>query len=176
MTKECGGFLQVSGLTYEIHTYIKSTVQKDEKGVWVGGPTGAYRVKNVKIFNKETKTWDDLDLKKTYKLAGYNYTLRNLGDGYAMFKDAVNELDYVMQDYMVLANYVQSFKNGEVTGYDKVEGEGRIKLVFKAPEQKPTPSPATGDTSSIDFFMVTGVVSVLGLGACLLLRKKKENE
>ena len=59
---------------------------------------------------------------------------------------------------------------------DKVEGEGRIKLVFKAPEQKPTPSPATGDTSSIDFFMVTGVVSVLGLGACLLLRKKKENE
>ena len=176
VTKECGGFLQVSGLTYEIHTYIKSTVQKDEKGVWVGGPTGAYRVKNVKIFNKETKTWDDLDLKKTYKLAGYNYTLRNLGDGYAMFKDAVNELDYVMQDYMVLANYVQSFKNGEVTGYDKVEGEGRIKLVFKAPEQKPTPSPATGDTSSIDFFMVTGVVSVLGLGACLLLRKKKENE
>ena len=93
-----------------------------------------------------------------------------------MFKDAVNELDYVMQDYMVLANYVQSFKNGEVTGYDKVEGEGRIKLVFKAPEQKPTPSPETGDTSSIDFFMVTGVVSVLGLGACLLLRKKKENE
>lgn len=176
VTKECGGFLQVSGLTYEIHTYIKSTVQKDEKGVWVGGPTGAYRVKNVKIFNKETKTWDDLDLKKTYKLAGYNYTLRNLGDGYAMFKDAVNELDYVMQDYMVLANYVQSFKNGEVTGYDKVEGEGRIKLVFKAPEQKPTPSPATGDTSSIDFFMVTGVVSVLGLGVCLLLRKKKENE
>ena len=49
---ENGGFLHVSGVSYEIHTYIKSTVQADEKGVWIGGPTGEYRVKNVKVYNK----------------------------------------------------------------------------------------------------------------------------
>ena len=100
---ECGGFLQVSGVSYEIHSYIPNTVQKDEKGVWTGGPTGEYRVKNVKIGG------EPLDLTKTYNLAGYNYTLRDLGDGFAMFNGAVNVLDYVMTDYMVLANYVQSF-------------------------------------------------------------------
>ena len=132
---ECGGFLQVSGVSYEIHSYIPNTVQKDEKGVWTGGPTGEYRVKNVKIGG------EPLDLTKTYNLAGYNYTLRDLGDGFAMFDGAVNVLDYVMTDYMVLANYVQSFPvvdgKHEITAtnsvlganYAEVTGEGRIKVV-----------------------------------------------
>ena len=31
-----------------------------------------------------------------------------------MFSGAVNVLDYVMEDYMVLANYIQAFENGTV--------------------------------------------------------------
>lgn len=145
---ECGGFLQVSGLTYEIHTYIKSTVQKDDKGVWTGGPTGEYRVKNVKIL--QDGKWVDLDLKANYNLAGYNYTLRDLGDGFAMFGGAVNVLDYVMEDYQVLANYVKSFPVDEATGlptitaenspYGEVTGEGRITLVK---EEEPDPTEPT---------------------------------
>ena len=131
---ENGGFLHVSGVTYEIHTYIPSTVQADEKGVWIGGPTGEYRVKNVKIM--QNGEWVDLDLNAKYNLAGYNYTLRDLGDGFAMFDGAVNVLDYVMEDYMVLANYIKSFPVSETTGlptvtaenspYESVYGEGRI--------------------------------------------------
>ena len=141
-TKECGGFLQVSGATYEIHTYIPSTVQKDDKGVWTAGPTGEYRVKNVKI------NGEPLDLAKTYRLAGYNYTLRDCGDGFAMFSGAKNVLDYVMEDYMVLANYVKSFPvNAETklptigtdSKYADVNGEGRIKLVNEKPDI-PTPA------------------------------------
>ena len=177
IAKENGGFLQVSGLKYEIHTYIDSTVQKDEKGVWTGGPTGEYRVKNVQIFNRATNTWEALDLTKEYKLAGYNYTLRDLGDGFAMFKGAVNELDYVMQDYMVLANYVRSFENGHVTGYANVEGgDGRISFVFqKAPNGDPGSSggPQTGDETALGAYTVTSVVALLGLGACLALRRRK---
>ena len=138
-TAECGGFLQVSGVTYEIHTYIPSTVQKDDKGVWTAGPTGEYRVKNVKIGG------EPLDLTKTYNMAGYNYTLRDCGDGFAMFKGAENVVDYVMEDYMVLANYVKSFpvKDGKheieaknsVLGanYAEVTGEGRITIVTEKP-------------------------------------------
>ena len=141
-TAECGGFLQVSGVSYEIHSYIPSTVQKDDKGVWTAGPTGEYRVKNVKIGG------EPLDLTKTYNMAGYNYTLRDCGDGFAMFKGAVNVLDYVMEDYMVLANYVKSFpeKDGKheieaansVLGanYAEVTGEGRITIVPEKGEVK----------------------------------------
>ena len=112
--EECGGFLQVSGITYKIDTQWPDSTQKDEKGVWIGGPTGGYRVHDVKVYNKETNAWDALDLEAHYNLAGYNYTLRDLGDGFNMFDGAVNVLDYVMEDYMVLANYVQAFEGGVV--------------------------------------------------------------
>lgn len=126
-TKECGGFLQVSGLKYTIDTSIPSTVQKDDKGVWTGGPTGEYRVKDVQVLSRETGAYEPLDLTAKYNLAGYNYTLRDLGDGFNMFDGAVNVLDYVMEDYMVLANYVQSFENGVVTGY--AQPAGRITIL-----------------------------------------------
>ena len=134
---ENGGFLHVSGITYEIDTTIPSTVQMDEKGVWTGGPTGEYRVRNVKI--NQDGQWVDLDLNASYNLAGYNYTLRDLGDGFAMFDGAVNVLDYVMEDYMVLANYIKSFPVDETTGLPTVTAEnspygttdyvGRIKII-----------------------------------------------
>ncbi len=138
---EVGGFLHVSGITYEIDASVASSVQADDKGVWTGGPTDGYRVKNVQVYNKESGVYEDLDLAASYNLAGYNYTLRDLGDGFAMFEGAVNVLDYVMEDYMVLANYVQSFENGVVGAtnspllakypgmkldYSEVTGSGRI--------------------------------------------------
>ena len=67
-----------------------------------------------------------------YNLAGYNYTLRDLGDGFAMFDGSVNVLDYVMEDYLVLANYVKSFENGVIGAdsiYADVYGEGRITVL-----------------------------------------------
>ncbi len=144
---ECGGFLQVSGITYKIDTEWPNSVQADDKGVWIGGPTGGYRVHDVMVYNKETNEYEPLDLTASYNLAGYNYTLRDLGDGFNMFSGAVNVLDYVMEDYMVLANYVQAFENGIVdatnspllakyTGmlldYSTLAGSGRI--VFEAAE------------------------------------------
>ena len=123
---ENGGFLHVSGITYEINTAVPSTVQADEKGVWVGGPTGEYRVQNVMVGG------EPLDLEAEYNLAGYNYTLRDLGDGFAMFDGAVNVLDYVMEDYMVLANYVKSFEGGIIPDA-YIEPQGRITLVEDAP-------------------------------------------
>ena len=132
---ENGGFLQVSGLKYTINTAIPSTVQADEKGVWTGAPTGDYRVTDVQVLNSETGTYEPLDLTASYNLAGYNYTLRDLGDGFAMFEGAVNVLDYVMEDYMVLANYVQSFEDGVVTGY--AEPQGRITVVNEAAAETP---------------------------------------
>ena len=105
--------------------------------MWTGGPTGEYRVTDVQVLNGETGEYEPLDLDASYNLAGYNYTLRDLGDGFAMFDGAVNVLDYVMEDYMVLANYVQSFPDGVVTGY--AEPAGRITIVEDAAEPAEEP-------------------------------------
>lgn len=141
--EECGGFLQVAGITYCIDTDWPESTQRDDKGVWIGAPTGGYRVHDVMVYNKETNDYQPLDLEAKYNLAGYNYTLRDLGDGFNMFDGAVNVLDYVMEDYMVLANYVQGFENTTVEAtnspllakfsgmkldYGTLTGSGRITL------------------------------------------------
>lgn len=139
---ESGGFLHVSGLTYKVNTAVPNTVAEDELGTWVGGPE-KYRVYDVMVYDKKSATYKELDPNANYSLAGYNYTLRNLGDGYAMFDGAVNVLDYVMEDYMVLANYIKGFENGTVgaenspllkkypgfkLNYADVHGSGRIQI------------------------------------------------
>ena len=114
--QENGGFLHVAGATYEIHTDIPNTVQTDDKNVWIGSATGAPRVQNVKIYDKASGTYVPLDEGKTYALAGMNYTLRNLGDGFAMFDGAELIKDYVAEDYLVMSTYAMSFGG--------VDGEG----------------------------------------------------
>ena len=142
-TEEVGGFLHVAGITYAVDTAWPDSTGKDEKGVRTGAPTGGYRVHDVMVYNKETGEYEALDLAASYNLAGYNYTLRDLGDGFNMFSGAVNVLDYVMEDYMVLANYVQAFEGGAVDAtnspllakyagmkldYTDLNGSGRITL------------------------------------------------
>ena len=177
---EVGGFLHVAGLTYEIDPTVVSSVQMDDKGVWIGGPTDGYRVKNVKIYNKATGTYEPLDLNASYNLAGYNYTLRDLGDGFAMFDGAVNVLDYVMEDYMVLANYIQGFENGIVgatnspllqkyagmkLNYAETAGSGRISL-YTAEEELPDEPSKAGDPVvvmvAVMLLSLTGVVALVG--------------
>ena len=126
-----------------------------------------YRVTDVQVLNSETGEYEPLELDKSYNLAGYNYTLRDLGDGFAMFDGAVNVLDYVMEDYMVLANYVQSFPGGVVTGY--AEPAGRITIVEEAagtpaepveepdePAVDPEPSEPAEPAESTTYVVVAG--------------------
>lgn len=141
--EEIGAFLQVSGITYKLDTSSSSTVQGNDKKQWTGPPTGKYRVYDIMVYNKGTHKYEPLDLKATYNLAGYNYFLRDLGDGFTMFKDSKPVLDYVMEDYMVLANYIKSFENGTIMAknspllqkypsmlldYGTVNGSGRIEI------------------------------------------------
>ena len=114
--KENGGFLQVAGATYEIHTDIPNTVQTDDKNVWIGSATGTPRVQNVKIYDRANGTYVPLDENKTYALAGMNYTLRNLGDGFAMFDGAELIKDYVSEDYLVMATYAMTFDGADAAG------------------------------------------------------------
>ena len=148
--KENGGFLHVAGASYEIHADIPNTVQTDEKNVWIGSATGTPRVQNVKIYNKASGTYEPLDESKTYALAGMNYTLRNLGDGFAMFDGATLIKDYVSEDYLVMSSYAAMFGGVDANGlphlasanspladypgyllnYEDPYGAGRIQMIW----------------------------------------------
>ena len=116
---ECGGFLSAAGLTYEIDSTVQYTGSQDDKGVWQAGPTGEYRVRNVKIYNKTTGTFEPLDVKKTYTLGGINYTLRNQGDGFNMFQESAG-MELVMEgiamEYEAFAAYLKAFKDTDGNG------------------------------------------------------------
>ena len=113
--KENGGFLQVAGARYTIHPMIPNTVQTNDKNVWTGS-AAIPRVSNVEIYDKTTGTYQPLDPNATYALAGMNYTLRNLGDGFAMFDGATLIKDYVSEDYLVMSSYAAMFGGVDANG------------------------------------------------------------
>lgn len=120
---EFGGFLQVSGLTYEIHTSVLSSVKLDEKGLFAG-VEGEYRVKNVMVGD------EPLDLEKIYTLASHNYMLQGQGDGYTIFEDNVYTQESVMLDNQVLITYITEGLGGVVGAeYANPYGQGRIVAV-----------------------------------------------
>ena len=141
---ESGGFLQVSGLTYEIHTYIPSGVQLDENKMFQG-VEGERRVKNVKVGGVP------IDVNKTYVLASHNYMLKAGGDGFSMFKGAKVLRDEVMIDNQVLINYIKDELKGVVgSEYANPYGQGRIKLVAEKPAEQPEEQPEEPDYSGVE--------------------------
>lgn len=122
---ESGGFLQCSGMSYEIHTYIDSTAEADENNMFTR-VSGEYRVKNVKV------NGEDLDLDKKYTLSGLNYILLNNGDGYTAFKGARVLSDNFMVDHEAIMEYIEKNLNGVISDkYKNPYGEGRIIAVDK---------------------------------------------
>lgn len=126
---ENGGFLQVAGLTYEIHTYIESTCTADENGLFTG-VSGEYRVKNVKVAG------ENLVPDQVYTVASHDYMLKNSGDGFTMFKDCNLLQDSVKLDNQVLIDYITGTLEGVVGAqYAEPYGEGRIVGVPEKPAE-----------------------------------------
>ena len=124
---ELGGFLQVAGLTYEIHSYIESGCQSDENGMFTG-VKGEYRVKNVMVGG------EPLDLKKTYTVASTDYILIDSGDGFAMFAGAPVLQESVKLDNQVLIDYITGTLGGVVgEEYADLTGQGRIVILEEKP-------------------------------------------
>ena len=126
--KEKGGFLQVSGLTYEIHTYIESSVTYDAGGNSTG-VEGEYRVKNVMVGG------EPLDLDRIYTVAGSHKLLTGQLDGNTATVGAKILRDGFMQDDMILKQYLGEYLNGVVPEeYRNPYGQERIIAVEKKPK------------------------------------------
>jgi len=125
---ENGGFLQVSGLTYNINPSTVSTVKVDSKGMFAS-VDGARRVENVKVLDANIGQYVPIDLAKTYKLASHNYMLKSGGDGLNMFMKDKILLDEVKLDNQVLIDYIKDSLSGVVgTQYANLAGQGRITV------------------------------------------------
>lgn len=121
--EENGGFLQVSGLTYEIHTDIESGCIQDENGMFQG-IDGDYRVKNVMVGT------EPLDLKKTYTVAGCDYIILQNGDGYTMFDGCSIVQQGGCLDNQALIDYLSGPLGGVVPDeYADPYGDGRVTAV-----------------------------------------------
>ena len=164
MPKENGGFLQVSGLAYEIRTYIPSSVVVDDKGMYVK-TGGEYRVRNVRILNTKTGKYEPIDPDRAYTVASHNYMLKNGGDGINMFMDNTILQNEVMIDNQVLINYIVDSLGGLVgEKYANQYGASRISVLTKAPA-----APETSDSASVNaVFMLT-----ISAAAVLLYMRKK---
>ena len=124
---ENGGFLQVSGLSYEIHSYIESPCKSDENSLFTG-IEGERRVQNVLIGG------EPIDPEATYTLASHNYMLLDHGDGYTMFDGAPLLQDSVKLDNQVLIDYITGTLGGVIgPEYEDLTGQGRIVIVEEKP-------------------------------------------
>lgn len=124
---ELGGFLQVSGITFEIHSYIESGCVADDESMFVK-VVGERRVKNVKV------NGEPIDLNKTYSVASHNYMLFENGDGFTMFDGCKVLQNKVKLDNQVLIDYIMESLGGVVGDeYKDPYGQGRIVIVETKP-------------------------------------------
>lgn len=148
-TAESGGFLQVSGLKYTINTQLPSSIVVDDTGAFVE-VSGARRVSDVMVENRETGAYEPIDPDATYTLAGHNYMLKQGGDGFTMFgEDNIKLLlDETMVDNEVLIDYLTENLDGVIgEEYADPYGQGRITINNEPVE---IPEEPAGDLPFID--------------------------
>jgi 2',3'-cyclic-nucleotide 2'-phosphodiesterase (5'-nucleotidase family) len=127
--EESSSFLQVSGLSYEIHTYVRNYCREDENGFF-NGMYGAYRVKNVMVGD------EPLDLEKTYTVASRDYILLNHGDGFNMFNDCRVVSESGKTDAQVLSEYLEFDLEGYIGKPYRSSNQHERIAIFKSHRQR----------------------------------------
>ena len=118
-----GGFLQVSGLHYEIDASVPGGCKEDDLGLFTG-IEGDRRVGNVAVGGAP------LDPERIYTVAGTDFMLLRNGDGFTMFNgDKVINSQFGV-DIDLVCDYLQNVLNGEISpAYTDIYGEGRIVII-----------------------------------------------
>ena len=122
--EELGSFLQVSGVSFEIHSYIPTPCIEEEKMCM--GIVGERRIRNVKV------NGTPLDPEATYTIASSNYILKDIANGYTMFYEAPMIREDIMLDNQMLIDYITESLGGVIgKEYEDQTGDGRIVIIDK---------------------------------------------
>ncbi len=115
-----GGFLQVSGISFEVDTTVKSGCKSDANGMMTS-IEGERRVKNDLVDGKP------IDPKEKYTVAGTDYYLLDNGDGFTAFDGAELVEMSKKTDLQVTIDYIQNQLGGVIgSTYANPYGQGRI--------------------------------------------------
>ncbi len=124
---EFGGFLQVSGLKFEVDCQTDSPCSVDVNKIFSGFISDKRRVRNVQ-FEKAPGVFEPIDLDRKYTVSGTNFLLQEHGDGYAVL-DGTTFTDTGVCDRDILLAYIQEVLGGVIPAtYDKPAG--RITLNY----------------------------------------------
>ncbi len=128
--EEAGGFLQVSGIKFNVNTSIPTPVILDENELF-SGIEGERRISNVKILNSETGEYEPIDANGRYTIASIEYLLKESGSGYTMFDDdeIVNNMGIL--DTQIIEDYIETL--GGTIGSDYAEPDTRINILEYIP-------------------------------------------
>lgn len=118
---ESSGFLQVSGITYEIDTTVDSNVVFDSKNAFLS-IDGSRRVVNVRVNGTA------ISGTKVYTVASTNNLIDGNIDGLTMFKANEKILKDVMLDNQIIISYMRDSLQG-VIGSEYAIPQGRITVI-----------------------------------------------
>jgi 2',3'-cyclic-nucleotide 2'-phosphodiesterase (5'-nucleotidase family) len=121
---ENGGFLQTSGLTYEIDTSVESGCEEDDAGIMTGIKGDERRVGNVRVGGKP------IDPDEKYTVAGFVYIFMNDGDGQTAFKNSKVIDPDVGSDAELFKKYLKEELGGK-TGEEYEDPTGQERIIIK---------------------------------------------
>lgn len=121
---EFGGFLQVSGIKFDVDASTASPCIVEED-MLKDFNDGQRRVKNVYIL-KDGK-YEPLDPNSTYTIAGIQYILTEMGNGYTMFKDSKIIAKEGATDIDLLIDFISTELNG-IVPEEYRKPQGRINI------------------------------------------------
>ncbi len=129
-----GGFLQVSGVTFDVQAWKESPVVVDDKQDFVKmDETKERRIANVKVNGVP------VERTKTYTISGSQYTLMSGGDGNTALSGAeVIATEGLLTDAEIIVKYFVETLGGKITKtqYGNPKGDGRIVIYDKKPAEK----------------------------------------
>lgn len=122
---EYGGFLQVSGIKFEIDASVDSPVTTDSGMMFTGFSGEQRRVSNVMIENAQG-AYEPVDPDRMYTVSGLSFLLKEHGDGYAVL-EGVKVTDTGVADIQVLEKYITESLGGVIPA-SYAEPQGRITI------------------------------------------------
>jgi len=123
---EFGGFLQVSGIKFNVDARVDYPVTTDSGMKFTGFSGEKRRVSGVKILSKSGK-YEPVDMNKMYSIAGLNFILKECGDGYEVLR-GLSVTDTGILDSQLLESYIVETLGGVIPErYAKPEGRITIR-------------------------------------------------
>ena len=143
---ENGAFPHISGMTFSVNTSIPSSVVLNEYEEFEG-VAGQYRVYNMKVYNRDTDTYEPLELDKTYTIAASNYYLLECGSGMKMLENAKILQNEGILDVEALEMYITEKLGGSI---GQEYAETKVNITFTDGEVIEDQENTTPDTDEND--------------------------